>query len=94
MGSKVFILSEENTLINSFLQKFYNSSIPNSQQTTFWKKTFSNPLEIAELAAAYTDNSNFHKLNMWISLDKNIFIKISPSNVDIIIKYLFERYPY
>lgn len=94
MGSKVFILSEENTLINSFLQKFYNSSMPTSQQTTFWKKTFSNPLEIAELAAAYTDNSNFHKLNMWISLDKNIFIKISPSNVDIIIKYLFERYPY
>ena len=44
MGAKVFILSEENTLINSFLQKFYNSSMPTSQQTTFWKKTFSNPL--------------------------------------------------
>ena len=40
MGSKVFILSEENTLINSFLQKFYNSSMPNSQETTFGRKLF------------------------------------------------------
>ena len=28
------------------------------------------------------------------SLDEDVFIKISPDNSNIIIKYLFERYPY
>ena len=42
------------------------------------------------------EKSNIHSFNliMWITLDKNIFIKVSPANSNDIIKYLFERYPY
>ena len=41
----------------------------------------------------YKDSQLFD-IKMWISLDKDIFIKISEYNANEIIKYLFERYPY
>ena len=31
---------------------------------------------------------------IWISLDSDIFINITQSNLDDIIRYMFERYPY
>lgn len=96
MIAKVFLFSSNPENINNFLNKFYNSSslknfnISNSA----WSKNFNNPLDISELAAAYADNFHSNNLNMWISLDFGLFIKVSPSNVNDIIKYLFERYPY
>ena len=96
MIAKVFLFSSNHENINTFLNKFYNSSslknfnISNSA----WSKNFNNPLDISELAAAYADNFHSNNLNMWISLDFGLFIKVSPSNVNDIFKYLFERYPY
>lgn len=96
MIAKVFLFSSNHENINTFLNKFYNSSslknfnISNSA----WSKNFNNPLDISELAAAYADNFHSNNLNMWISLDFGLFIKVSTSNVNDIIKYLFERYPY
>ena len=51
-------------------------------------------IEITDLIAAYIDNEENFDIKMWISLDKDIFIKISEYNANDIIKYLFERYPY
>ena len=91
MIAKVFLFSSNHENINTFLNKFYNSSslknfnISNSA----WSKNFNNPLDISELAAAYADNFHSNNLNMWISLDFGLFIKVSPSNVNDIIKYLF-----
>ena len=96
MNTIVKLFSNEKGEIYRFLNKFYNSSslknfnISNSA----WSKNFNNPLDISELAAAYADNFHSNNLNMWISLDFGLFIKVSPSNVNDIIKYLFERYPY
>ena len=93
MKAKVMLFSYNCNEIDSFLKKFYstNSSIGNSSS---WKKEFNNPVEISEFIAAFADNINSFDLSMWISLDKDVFIKISPSNSNNIIKYLFERYPY
>ena len=87
MIAKVFLFSSNHENINTFLNKFYISN-------SAWSKNFNNPLDISELAAAYADNFHSNNLNMWISLDFGLFIKVSPSNVNDIIKYLFERYPY
>ena len=57
----------------------------------------SNRMDIFEQALIYhssKDNNHYFDLSMWISLDEDVFIKISPSNSNNIIKYLFERYPY
>ena len=82
MNAKVMLLSKKDGDIEKFLNKFLN------------KKDFSNPIEISEIVAAFIDNIHSFNLIMWITLDKNIFIKVSPANSNDIIKYLFERYPY
>lgn len=93
MKAKIILFSENPDEINTFLNKFYlNTS--NTSNSTSWKKEFSNPVEITEFIAAFVDNINSFNLTMWISLDEDVFIKISPLISNTIIKYLFERYPY
>lgn len=93
MEAKVFLFSDKCGEINNFLNKFYSNK-SEYNNSSLWKKEFPNPVEITEFIAAFADNNNLFDLKMWISLDKDVFIKISPSNSNSIIKYLFERYPY
>ncbi len=92
MKAKLILFSKSDNEINDFLNKFYSRTT--SDYTTVWKKEFTNPVEISEFIAAYVDNNSLFNFEMWLSLDKDVFIKISHSNSNIIIKYLFERYPY
>ena len=93
MKAKVILFSDNSNEINNFLNKFYSNKSDHGNSTS-WQKEFPNPVEITEFIAAFADNNNSFDLTMWISLDKDVFIKISPSNSQHIIKYLFERYPY
>ena len=79
--------------INKFLSKFYNTNV-NLETSTTWKKDYKNPIEISDIIGAFIDNLDSFDISMWICLDKNIFINITNSNANEIIKYLFERYPY
>lgn len=79
--------------INKFLSSFYNTKIK-LKNTLSWKKIYYNPIELAEIIGVYIDNDEFFSFNMWISLDKSIYIQILNKNGNDIIKYLFERYPY
>lgn len=90
---KVFLISNDKKAILNFLQKFNNKKIE-LENPFIWRKDFSNPIEITEIIAAFIDNINTFNFVMWISLDQNIFIKVSPLNSNELIKYLFERYPY
>ncbi len=93
MNSKVFLFANKKGEIKNFLEKYDNKQIE-LEDSLYWQKEFSNPIEISEIIAAFADNINKFNLIMWISLDKNIFIKVSSLNSNDIIKYLFERYPY
>jgi len=93
MKAKIILFSDKSGEINNFLNKFY-SEAHSLDQLASWKKEFGNPVEITEFIAAFADNIHSFDLAMWVSLDKDVFIKISPANSDAIIKYLFERYPY
>jgi hypothetical protein len=93
MISKVFLFSQNYNIINEFLTKFYAKNI-GLENCLSWQKEFNNPIDISELIAAFVDNFDSTSINMWISLDENVYIKITSSNADNIIKYLFERYPY
>ena len=46
-----------------------------------------------DILTCYAENSDKFNLNLWISLDKDIFILITDTNIDEIIKYIYERYP-
>ena len=93
MNAKVILFGLKNGEISNFLNKFYSSNIEHHNDDS-WQKEFYNPIEISEMVAAFADNDNSFDLSMWVSLDKDVFVKISPSNANYFIKYLFERYPY
>ena len=93
MLANVKVRSSQKGEINRFLSKFYNTDLGLYNELT-WNKEYSNPIEIAELIGTYADNSDNFNIQIWIILDKNIFIDITDENVDFIIKYLYERYPY
>ena len=93
MKSKVILISKENGEIENFLEKYANKKIE-LDNPLIWNEDFSNPIEISEIIATFVDNVHDFNINMWITLDKNIFIKVSPANSNDIIKYLYERYPY
>ena len=93
MIAKVILFSYKHGVINNFLNKFYNSNIK-TEDSLFWKKNFPNPVDISEIIATFSDNNYYFDIDMWVSFDKYIFVKISPENTDLVIKYIFERYPY
>lgn len=93
MIAKVILFSYKYGEINDFLSKFYTTNV-GLEDALSWQKSFSNPVDMSEIIAAFADNINSYGITMWISLDEDVFIKISASNADNVIKYLFERYPY
>ncbi len=93
MRAVVKMQSKKPGELNLFLSEYYNTNLE-IQNHLKWEKIYENPVEITDLIGAFIDNSENFDIKMWISLDKDIFIKISEYNANDIIKYLFERYPY
>lgn len=93
MSVIVSLYSKKDNEINNFLKNF-NNSINISENLLEWKKEFKNPIEIADIIGVFADNNDKYDMNMWISLDQGFFVNITDYNVDKIIRYLFERYPY
>ncbi len=95
MNTTVNLYSKKSGEISRFLHHFYNNdAIPVEDDSLKWKNSYDNPIEISDIIGVFIDNDDKYDINMWISLDDNIFINVTPSNSDKIIRYLFERYPY
>ena len=87
------LFSHKKGELNKFLSKFYNTNL-NIENELKFKKEYTNPIDLTEIIGVFIDNSDDYEIKMWISLDRDIFINITNENADLIIKYLFERYPY
>ena len=79
--------------LNKFLSRFYNTNL-DIENSLKWEKESANPVELAEIIGIFVDNSDDYVLNMWLSLDKDIFVNVTSENADSIIRYLYERFPY
>ena len=93
MLATVNLYSEKPGELNRFLSHFYNTDF-GLENSLKWEKEYANPIELAEIIGAFIDNSDDYILNMWICLDKNVFVNVTSENADGIIKYLYERFPY
>jgi hypothetical protein len=93
MIATVNLYSEKKGELNRFLSQFYNTNLE-IENNLKWEKEYKNPIELAEIIGTFIDNSEDFLINMWISLDKNVFIYVTNENANIIIKYLYERFPY
>ncbi len=89
----VNLFSENSEKLKQFLKSFYGSEINLDNDFSF-EKSFENPIDMVELISTLIDNNEKFDAGIWISLDKNIYINITDFNLDKIIRYLFERYPY
>lgn len=89
----VNLFSESNTDLEKFLKLFYKNNV-NLDGNLKYETNYQNPIEMIELISTAIDNSDKFKLGIWISIDKDVFINVSEKNLDKIIRYLFERYPY
>lgn len=86
--------SEQNEILN-FLKHFDKNLVESlSTNDLLWQKEYENPLEIADMIGALIENQEDYKINMWISLDKDLLINVTSQNADEVIRYLYERYPY
>ncbi len=93
MYAQVRLQSKKKGELNKFLSKFYDTNLEIENETK-WTKEYKNPVEITDLIGIFIDNINKYDIKMWINLDKDIYIKISEQNANMVIKYFFERYPY
>ena len=93
MKTNVSLYSTEEGEINKFLTSFYNKKIelPNELKHNLF---FENPIEITDLIGTFIENNDKYKINMWISLDKGVYINVTEYNADKIIRYIYERFPY
>ncbi len=91
MNAVVKLYSTKNGEILRFLKQFF-TNINYIDNDLLWQKIYENPIEIADIIGVLLEND--YSINMWISLDKDVFINVTENNVDDIIRYLFERYPY
>lgn len=93
MKATIKIYSEENGAIENFLNAYYSKKI-NLKNPLFWKKEFDNPLDVVTFIGTFIDNKEKINANMWISLDKDIYICVNDYNSNNLIKYIYERFPY
>ena len=87
---KISLYCENENILSCFLNKYYNKNLPNTMEDI----SFDNPIELVDLISIIIDNNDKYPISAWINLYEDIYIKITNSNVNEIIKYLYERYPY
>ena len=93
LKTNISLYSPQNGEINRFLSSFYNKKIelPNDLK---YNISFENPIEMIDLISVFIENNYKYKINMWINLDRDVYINVTEHNVDKIIRYIYERFPY
>ena len=66
----------------------------NISESSTWQQEYRNPIEVSDIIGVFIDNYESFDLKMWLCLDKDVYINITNSNGNKVIKYLFERFPY
>ncbi len=97
MESIIMLYSNTENEINRFLKSFFSkkdNQIIEKNNLLEWQKKYQNPLEIVDMIGTFIENNDQYKINMWISLDKDVFINVTDQNADKLIRYIYERYPW
>ncbi len=93
MKTTINFYSEVNGEIKKFLEQYYSKNI-NLENNLSFQKEFENPIDMIDIISCFIDNNEKFKINLWISLDKDVYICVTDNNINSLIKYIYERYPY
>ena len=96
MNAYVKLYSNNSYEIYKFLNKFFGNQnfYVSDSKLQEYQINYANPIEIANIVGAYSDNIDSFNITMWICLDTDVLIHVTKNNADDIIRYLFERFPY
>ena len=93
MAVGISLISEQNNVINNFLTNFFDNKITTDSDTYEWDYSLKNDLESIDLISCLMDNIDLYpSLNLWVSFDPNLFIKVKEDNYENLIKYIANRY--
>ena len=92
MFFSINIYSDKKDEIENFLKDYYSENI-SLDNKLFWNKNFTTPFELIDIISVYIDNKEKYNINLWISLDKNVFICVTENYINNLIKYIYERFP-
>ncbi len=93
MKPTINFYSEEHGEIKRFLDLYY-SEPQNLYNDLVYQKEFDNPIDMIDIISCFADNNDKFNMTLWISLDENVYICITDTNINKLIKYIYERYPY
>ena len=93
LKTSINLYSTKSGEIQRFLNSFYNKKIEITNDLK-WNVNFENPIEMSDMIGTFIENNDKYNINMWISIDKGIYINVTQHNADKIIRYIFERFPY
>ena len=93
MKSSINLFSEKTGEIKKFLELFYSKKI-DLQNNLVYKEEFNSPIDMIDFISCFIDNNNKFNACLWIRIDKVVYICVTENNLNSIIKYLYERYPY
>ncbi len=97
MKTFIKLFSNKEGEIERFLKQFYSNlddTSINYHNLLEWEQSFENPIEMADMIGVFIDNIEDFKINMWVCFDEDILINVTEHNVDDLIRYMYERYPY
>lgn len=93
MAVNVSLVSDKNNAINNFLASFFDNKISTDSDTYEWDYSLTNNLDSIDLISCLMDNiDSYPSINLWISFDPNLFIRVKEDNYEKIIKYIANRY--
>lgn len=92
MLSSINIFSDQKGEINRFLSNYYNTNL-NIEDKLRWQKIYKNPVEMTDLIGVFIENFDEYKINLWVCLDTDVYIRVSNKNADNLIRYIYQRYP-
>ena len=93
LESSINLYSTKEGEIKKFLTSFYNKNVE-LENNLKYKIHFGNPIEMTDMIGTFIENNEKYQINMWISFDKHVYINVTEYNVDKLIRYIYERFPY
>ena len=93
MKTTINFYSEKTGEIKKFLEQYYSKNF-NLDNNLTYKQDFDSPIDMIDIMSCFVDNNDKFNAKLWISLDKDVYICVTDTNLDSLIKYIYERYPY
>ena len=92
MSITINLVSEKYGELEQFLSNYFEKDMLVDSDTLEWTYTFRKPLDSVSMINAIIDNSDIYSFTPWISMDKDLFIKIEENNHNDLVKYIFDRF--